>query len=364
KLQLNVRMMVLLLNTICFCLWFLWCCLLFVQGLCARGEWCQNSCIDKSNISTELQSDVLLPCNFSPSLLGSNKSADIAVVWSQINTTTHHLVEISLQGILSSWDYKGGRIKYFSKPSEPGNFSILLQKVQLYDLSLYQCELFNGTGCIIAYQEIQLGLATFFHQTVIIAAAASAGAVFLCLFIACVFIGTKRKCRQHPESTRDCPYDNPIYASYTVQLSHEKDEALVSENPIYETAWYRRGNFSILLQKVQLYDLSLYQCVLLNGTGCIIAYQEIQLGHKLDESSLQLWITVGALAGVTVLLAVFTACLLHAKRRKNIIMIKIEVDENIVGVVEHTESGSKSIENPIYDTSCQIEANYWSREEE
>ncbi|XP_053341800.1 uncharacterized protein LOC128512511 isoform X3 [Clarias gariepinus] len=179
--------MVQLLNTICFSLWILWCCLLFVQG----AEWCQNRCINRSNISTELQSDVLLPCNFSPTLLGSDKSADIAVVWSQINTTTHNLVEISLQGI----------------------------KVQLYDVSLYQCELFNGTGCIIAYQEIQLGLATFFHRTEIIAGA-SAGAVFLCLFIACVFIGTKRKCRLHPESTHDCPYDNPIYASYTVQLSH------------------------------------------------------------------------------------------------------------------------------------------------
>ncbi|KAM9440921.1 uncharacterized protein Hap1MRO34_026062 [Clarias gariepinus] len=221
--------MVLLLNTICFSLWILWSCLLFVHG----AEWCQNRCINRSNISTELQSDVLLPCNFSPTLLGSDKSADIAVVWSQINTTTHNLVEISLQGIVSSWDYKGGRIKYFFKPSESGNFSILIQKVQLYDVSLYQCELFNGTGCIIAYQEIQLGLATFFHRTEIIAGA-SAGAVFLCLFIACVFIGTKRKCRLHPESTHDCPYDNPIYASYTVQLSHYGNEALVSDNPIYE----------------------------------------------------------------------------------------------------------------------------------
>ncbi|KAM9441469.1 uncharacterized protein Hap1MRO34_026466 isoform 1-T1 [Clarias gariepinus] len=187
---------------------------------------CKHERLKHFNISTELQSDVLLPCNFDPTLLGLNKSANIAVVWSQINTTEHLLVEISLQGDVSSWDNKGGRIKYFSKP-------------------------------------------------------------------------------------------------------------------------YESGNFVILLQKVQLYDLSLYQCALLNGTGCIIAYQEIQLGHTLDQSSLQLWITVGALAGVTVLLVLFTACLLHAKRRKNLTMIEVEVE-------------GKSIENPIYETSCQTEA----REEE
>ncbi|KAF5903165.1 uncharacterized protein DAT39_007121, partial [Clarias magur] len=57
---------------------------------------------------------------------------------------------------MSSWDSKGGRIKYFSKFSKSGNFSIILQKVKLYDLSLYQCVLFKGTGCSIMYQEIQL----------------------------------------------------------------------------------------------------------------------------------------------------------------------------------------------------------------
>ncbi|XP_053341957.1 uncharacterized protein LOC128512627 isoform X2 [Clarias gariepinus] len=118
---------------------------------------CKHERLKHFNISTELQSDVLLPCNFDPTLLGSNKSADIKVLWSQINTTEHYLVEISLQGDMSSWDSKGGRIKYFSKPFESGNFSILIQKVQLYDLSLYHCVLLNGTGCIVAYQEIQLG---------------------------------------------------------------------------------------------------------------------------------------------------------------------------------------------------------------
>ncbi|KAB5522409.1 hypothetical protein PHYPO_G00159210 [Pangasianodon hypophthalmus] len=238
KLQLNDRMMVLHFSSICFSVWMLWRCLKFVKG----GELCQNQCIDKSNISAELQSDVLLLCNFNPALLGSDKTADIAVVWSQRNTTIHNLVEITLQGVAKFWNYKGGRIKAFPKLSESGNFSILLQKVQPYDLSLYHCELFNGTNCSIAYQELQLGLATVFLQAIIITGA-SAGAVFLCLVIVCVFyICKKRKHLLHPESDRGCPYDNPIYVSYTVELSHGGDAAPESENPIYDTAWNRGGS--------------------------------------------------------------------------------------------------------------------------
>ncbi|XP_053474482.1 uncharacterized protein LOC128603804 isoform X3 [Ictalurus furcatus] len=206
----------------------------------AGRELCKSYCTDRSNISIKLQSDVLLPCTFNPTLLGSDKTADIAVVWSQRNTTIHHLVEITLQGEVKFWDSKHGRIKTFPKLSESGNFSILLQKVQPYDLGLYHCELFNGTGCRIAYQELQLDTSTdpVFHQAIIITGA-STGAVLLCLFIASViYIGNRRRHRLHPESTRGCSHDNPDYVSY----SHGRDETLVSENPIYETVWNRGGS--------------------------------------------------------------------------------------------------------------------------
>ncbi|XP_053533056.1 uncharacterized protein LOC124626465 [Ictalurus punctatus] len=194
---------------------------------------CKSELLLSSNISTELQSDVLLPCNFNPTLLGSDKTADIAVVWSQRNTTIHNLVEITLQGNVMFWDTKGGRIKTFAKLSESGNFSILLQKVQPYDLGLYLCELFNGTGCRIAYQELQLD---------------------------------------------------------SIQQSQE--------------------NYQLM------------------------------------------WSTVGALSGGIVLLAVFTTCLLHAKRRQNITVIEADY-ENVVGATAHSDRGSESRENPIYVTSCQ-----------
>ncbi|KAK3526868.1 hypothetical protein QTP86_000728 [Hemibagrus guttatus] len=146
---------------------------------------CKKELLKRSNVSTELQSDVLLPCNFDPALLGSDKTADIAVVWKQMNTTRHGLLEISLRGEASFWNSKDGRIKHFPKLSESGNFSILLQKVQPYDLSLYTCELFNGTSCSIGYQEVEL----------------------------------------QSNQQSNCPYDNPIYDSYhnTAQTRHGSD---------------------------------------------------------------------------------------------------------------------------------------------
>ncbi|KAF7688608.1 hypothetical protein HF521_013415 [Silurus meridionalis] len=178
-----------------------WCWLVFGNG----ENLCHSELLIHSNITAELQSDVLLPCNFHPTLLGSDKTADIAVVWTQRNTTTHSLLEISLQGDVRFWDYKGGRIKTFPKLSESGNFSILLQKVQLYDLSLYHCELFNGFNCTVAYQEIQLGLTTFFqpHESFIVAAAIAA--VLLCLSITCL-CGTSDKRNQQPESSHENCY--------------------------------------------------------------------------------------------------------------------------------------------------------------
>ncbi|KAF4072995.1 hypothetical protein AMELA_G00253720 [Ameiurus melas] len=206
---------------------------------------CKSEFLLSSNISTELQSDVLLPCNFNPTLLGSDKTADIAVVWSTRNTTIIHLVEITLQGNVNFWDSKGGRIKTFPNLSESGNVSILLQKVQPYDLGLYRCELFNGIGCRIAYQELHL-----------------------------------------------CD-----------------------------------------------------------------SIQQSQENYQLMRS------TVGAFSGGIVLLAVFTTCLLHAKRRQNITVIEADY-ENVVGAAVHSDRGRKSIENPIYDNSCQPESSNHAREKE
>ncbi|XP_060719597.1 uncharacterized protein LOC132841315 isoform X4 [Tachysurus vachellii] len=225
-------MMVLHFDTIFFSVWMLHGCWMFVKGELL----CKRELLKRCNVSAELQSDVLLPCNFDPVLLGSNKTADVAVVWKQINTTTHGLLEISQHGVERFWNNRNGRVKHFPKLSASGNFSILLKKVQSYDLGLYSCELHHGTNCSIGYQEIQLGqdLASAFHQANIITAATT-GAVVLCIIIISVcYVITKRKPQPHPENHDN--WSNPIYVSYhkTAQPSHGSD-ADVQENPIYET---------------------------------------------------------------------------------------------------------------------------------
>ncbi|KAG7314758.1 hypothetical protein KOW79_022061 [Hemibagrus wyckioides] len=182
-------------------------CLLIWHLSSISGEHlCKDKLLKRSNVSTELQSDVLLPCDFDPALLGSDKTADIAVQWRQINTTSHGLLEISLQGEAMFWNNKKGRIKHFPKLSESGNFSLLLQKVQPYDLSLYTCELFNGTSSI-GCQEIELQ-----KNWAFIAGGGAVAFIFL-LVVACLI---KRACSNSS--------NNHIYANS--RFDKRKDKQL------------------------------------------------------------------------------------------------------------------------------------------
>ena len=83
----------------------------------AEKSKCKSKLISSINVTTELQSDVLLPCIFKATLLGSNKTADIAAVWSQTTIPADNLVEIRLQGEVMFWNNRGGRIKTFPKLS-------------------------------------------------------------------------------------------------------------------------------------------------------------------------------------------------------------------------------------------------------
>ncbi|KAL6463862.1 hypothetical protein MHYP_G00282530 [Metynnis hypsauchen] len=192
-----------------FGLWTLWCCCL-VTG--SRG--CQMQYVGRSSVTTDLQSDVLLPCNFEATLLGSNKTADIAAVWSQTTIPADNLVEIKLQGEVSFWNNRDKRIKTFHKLSESGNFSILLRNVQQSDLGLYRCELHEGINCMIAYQEVQLVLHAVSEYRNTIIAGASGGAALVLLFTACVcYIRTKRKHRLRQDRVKAFTLANPMYDS-------------------------------------------------------------------------------------------------------------------------------------------------------
>ncbi|XP_047665547.1 uncharacterized protein LOC113634193 [Tachysurus fulvidraco] len=218
---------------------------------------CKRELLKSTNVSAKLQSDVLLPCNLDPVLLRSNKTADVAVVWKQINTTAHGLLEISQHGQETYWNYRDGRVKHFPKLSASGNFSILLKKVQPYELGLYTCELFNGT-CSIGYQEIQLGQSKhqdqYTHQSIwIILGALAGGLVLLAVLTTWLYANRQRNIIiaetdyvsagniEGPVAESDRNNQviaNPIYDIYSWQETNYcvvEEEGISSETPVYAT---------------------------------------------------------------------------------------------------------------------------------
>ncbi|XP_072548862.1 uncharacterized protein [Salminus brasiliensis] len=173
--------------------WTLW--LLVWHNPRTNGEdKCKNNLISSINVTSELQSDVLLPCTFEPTLLGSDKTADIAAVWSQRTIPVDNLIEIRLQGEVMFWTNRNGRIEPFPKLSASGNFSILLHNVSESDLGLYRCQLFEGINCSIAYQDIFIHIGSHNHSALAKhwPFIAGGGAVILTLLVVSMY------CLRHP----------------------------------------------------------------------------------------------------------------------------------------------------------------------
>ncbi|KAF5903166.1 uncharacterized protein DAT39_007124, partial [Clarias magur] len=183
---------------------------------------CKNELVSHIDVSTELQSDVLLPCNFNLIPLGSDKSVDMAVVWSERSAAVETVTEITLEGELRLRTNKCGRIKLFPKLWESGNFSIVLQMVQPYDLNLYHCELVNGANCRIAYHQLQLGPSDLVVQSQkSIIPAVLGGVILLCLFKICFCcLGNScvaGKLKLDPESNFENCYTEVMYTFDTEQ---------------------------------------------------------------------------------------------------------------------------------------------------
>ncbi|XP_036436925.1 uncharacterized protein LOC118815100 [Colossoma macropomum] len=221
--------------------------ILYLQSSIAVESKCKNKLISSINVTTELQSDVLLPCNFEATLLGSNQTADIAAVWSQRTIPADNLVEISLQGEVMFWNNRGGRIKTFPKLSESGNFSILLRNVQQSDLDLYRCELHEGINCMIAYQEINLksigAVSEGFLSLPITAGALGGGIILLGLLIISYFCA-KRSRNSSDKTVCKNTLNNSIYNTvlYQEQSSRAREEEGISpDTVVYATVKKGKG---------------------------------------------------------------------------------------------------------------------------
>ncbi|KAL6463878.1 hypothetical protein MHYP_G00282690 [Metynnis hypsauchen] len=208
---------------------------------------CKNKLISSINVTTELQSDVLLPCNFEATLLGSDQTADIAAVWIQMTIPADSLVEIKLQGEVSFWNNRDRRIKPFPKLSKSGNFSILLHNVQQSDLGLYRCGLHEGINCSIAYQEVQLeptkAVSRGFLSLPITAGALGGGIILLGLLIISYFCV---KCNRDSTDKTVCKntLNNPIYATILQQEQSSRareEEGMSTDTVVYATVKKGKG---------------------------------------------------------------------------------------------------------------------------
>ncbi|XP_050966968.1 uncharacterized protein si:dkey-65b12.12 [Labeo rohita] len=174
--------------------WMLCCCLVYGRG---HGVCTQGKLITTINLTTQLQSEILLPCLFEPALTRSNLSTDSSAEWTQINETIVYIVAIKVNGQINFWNHRK-RINGFREAAASGNFSILIRNVQLSDLGLYRCQLFRDFNCSLGYKEIQLRLAavefSLLNNWQLIAAGGGGGFLLLCLITVCIYYArTKRQ---------------------------------------------------------------------------------------------------------------------------------------------------------------------------
>ncbi|KAI7789496.1 hypothetical protein IRJ41_004021 [Triplophysa rosa] len=189
---------------------------------------CPRNFTERINLTTKLQSEILLPCYFDSAFIKLNQNQETSVVWSHFNTTIIYIVDIKVNGDPAFWDSRKGRIKALSYISGSGNFSILIHNVQVSDLGLYRCELFKESNCSLLYKEMSL-TSPINNWLLIIG---GGGFLLLCLITACgCYTWTKRPT---VPSAHNCPANDAVgktdeitYASVVHKPRHDSNALVV-----------------------------------------------------------------------------------------------------------------------------------------
>ncbi|XP_077087126.1 uncharacterized protein LOC143738944 [Siphateles boraxobius] len=249
---------------LCFsAVWMLCCC--FLE--CVKGHnVCQQKLISRVSLSTELQSEILLPCLFEAALFGSNLTISSSALWTQINTTLHYIVDIPVNDQPRFWNGRNGRIKAFTDGS--GNFSIMISDVQRSDLSLYRCELFRGNNCSLGYREISLTLVEFSllnnWQLIV---AGGGGFLLLCLITVCVYQAwmkrqtVDRTVEHGSHNCHDINVDEITYASVAHKSHNCQDsKVLVNNKPVNGSASENVSSEAVIYSTIKQRDKTCSNC--------------------------------------------------------------------------------------------------------
>ncbi|KAG7471291.1 hypothetical protein MATL_G00122730 [Megalops atlanticus] len=111
---------------------------------------CESRCSEPVRLTTQLDSEVLLPCEFRAKLpVQAQRGNNVTVSWKWTPTQVKvkqsgdlkDLVRIRQSGLVYFSDPRNGRVKVFPTLSGVGNFSILIDRLQDSDLGRYCCEI-------------------------------------------------------------------------------------------------------------------------------------------------------------------------------------------------------------------------------
>ncbi|XP_072516362.1 uncharacterized protein [Salminus brasiliensis] len=275
---------------------------------------CKRERVSTTALTTELQSDVMLPCYFESALLRPEKAEDAAVVWSQVSTTVLNLLETNIHGNVRLWDSKGGRMKLLPKFRNYGNFSVILHKAQLSDQGLYRCELIQRINCSTAYQDLNLSVTSCRSQpltSINITTELQSDVLLPCYFGPAVLGSDKTADIAAVWSQQTIPEDNLMEIRLQGEVMFWKNrDGRIEPFPKLSAS----GNFSIVLHKVQQSDLGLYRCELFKGISCGLAYQDFYISTFPEaHSSIQYW---HYLLGAAVTVFLLSVCVFFMQRRR------------------------------------------------
>ncbi|XP_069040500.1 uncharacterized protein [Lepisosteus oculatus] len=196
-----------------------------------------------TKVEAALDSGILVPCNFSTSLLNQSKTKDWEVVWTFNNSNSEtSLVQILSSGRERFLENKKGRLRVFPGLSEKGNFSIRIEQLQPHDMGTYHCKFLAGRSCLeIQGIEFSPGSgSSVWESWYVIGSAGGLGVIILLpFFVLCL---RRRGCRRLADPSKNLGHGKNSRAGQSLEtiygnMSFHKENTMdvtIYENSLHD----------------------------------------------------------------------------------------------------------------------------------